>query len=283
MFQITPELRNMLILIYRRYGKVSEPNDNELQLLFESLSTWKMMIEIYFDCLRCYSDDGEYIVLTKFIKNSKNVKIIQGKLNDRDVVIKYTRDNMVNKEIEHYNRLMNMGCSLPWFSNKFKFWRDTVLVLEKLEPITQYDDEYKIGRHVIKQLRHVHTFGCHSDIKPSNIMKKKVNKKYKYFLIDYGGMATKPLNDGYRRWTWTKNWTTQDYHVKNQVITPRHDLLELCVVLNAIQNKRKSKEKNNKMIDSSYISNEYNDRLKSYIVALNDMTDIYNRLLSILK
>jgi len=286
---MSTELKSMLSSIYLRYGKVEEPTNEELIKLLESLDSWIMLNPNYIDILQCYSNDKQFIKLTKFIKSSDDVKLCSGVLVNvnvnANVVVKYTNNNNIDNEIEYYVTLRELGCPLPWFSENFMYWRDRVLVIEKLDKITQYDDEYAIGIDVLKQLKFIHKFGCHSDIKPSNIMKKKEGKKTRYYLIDFGGMAVKKYENGYKRWTWTKNWSIQEPHAKNQVITYKEDLLELARTLRAIQNKRKTK-KCEKGIDSTYIDNNYRGRLRRFVEvvkACNSLENIHDDLINILK
>lgn len=200
----------------------------------------------WFDVMCCYREDKpkSNIKLTKVIKSGRHVNIIEGSLKNLQVIIKWYESSKRNTqyEIDIYERLKELGCNLPWFSGKFKYWGHTVLVLEKLIPLTQYDDECKIGAHVIDQLRYLHTFGIHCDMKPGNIMKRTRTGKPEYLLIDYGGVALDRLSYGYRRWIWTPRWTSQKQHESNQITTAKHDFIELGYTMKTIQNWRERKD-----------------------------------------
>ena len=115
--------------------------------------------------------------------------------------------------------------------------------MEKLFPITKDDNEFEVALEVMKQLVYLHQFGIHNDIKPGNIMKRIVNGKPKYLLIDYGGVATQRLSYGFKRWIWSPKWTSQELHGKNQVTTAKNDFIELVYTMKTIQNMRNGEDK----------------------------------------
>lgn len=273
-------LREQLQHIYERQGKRGQGNEQQLVEIYQSLSYWDLLDESWFPRIQCYSANGKKIIrLVRFIKNSESVKVVEGILEGRPVVVKsiLSKKHAIQDEMANYSRLKKLGCPIPWFSSKFSFWGQPVLVLEKLEPLEPWDNEYTLGIQILRQLRYVHRFGCHSDIKPQNIMKRVDGKRSKrnteYFLIDYGGVADEPLKKGYRRWIWTRKWTSQEPHVSGQVITEMHDFIELGYVMKAIQNWReqppKDKQKNRKYIDGNFRSG-YMGRLRKY---MNKVTD----------
>ena len=53
-----------------------------------------------------------------------------------------------------------------------------------------------------------------------------------YKLIDFGGCPRIKLGHGWKRRTWSKNWTTER---EGDIVTPKHDLLELGWALVAIK------------------------------------------------
>jgi serine/threonine protein kinase len=158
------------------------------------------------------------------------------------VIIKFFEHghHNVSDEIHIYEKIRKAGGDTPWFSKNYEVWGEPVLIMQKLDKITTDDNEYKIGIDVINQLRYIHKFGVHSDIKPSNVM--KCNFKNKYFLIDNGGVTTDKLAYGYRRHTWTERWTSQKMHptdenenTLNQITTSKHDLVENVFMMRGIQ------------------------------------------------
>lgn len=223
----------------------------------------------------CYSEDGPIIPITKILKSNHHSCLIEGKMSDLPVVIKWYQSSRRDciYEINIYRRLYDMSCDLPWFSDKFKFWECPVIVMEKLYPLTQHDDEYKIGISVLRQLQKLHTFSIHCDIKPLNIMKKINGTSTTYLLIDYGGATTERLGHGYRRWLWSPKWTSQESHKKNQIVTAKNDFMELGFTMRAMQNWR---EHNNNKNDGDFHSG-YQGRLKKYMTYVKNI-DSHNIL-----
>lgn len=191
--------------------------------------------------LNCYSknDNSKTIKIKKVLTTHKHTVVLVGKYKEKEVIIKYYKSDKKDTtyEIGVYKKLKKMGCPLPWFSSKFMFMGANVLVMEKLEKLNSNDNIYSIGKAVVDQLSFLHRFGIHNDIKPGNIMKKKVNGSYEYFLIDFGGISTEKFKHGYRRWIWTAAWTCQPKGRHDQVSTPKHDFIELAYTLNYIHNK----------------------------------------------
>jgi serine/threonine protein kinase len=168
---------------------------------------------------------------------------MEGIHHGRPVVVKWYQSSKrdTTYELNFYQKLRGMGCDVPWFSSHYNFWGHKVMVLEKLSPLTQYDDEFKMGVHIIQQLRLLHRMGVHCDIKPQNVMKRQINKRTaQYLLIDFGGVATERLSYGYRRWLWSPKWTSQTPHEADQVVTEKNDFLELAYTMRAMQNWRDS-------------------------------------------
>lgn len=197
------------------------------------------VLEKHYDKLYCYSLNSDSIIqLEHVLATHKNTVVLLGTHNNQKVVIKYYKSNKKDTahEIDIYAKLQKMGCNLPWFSKQFMILGQPVLVMERLSKINKRDDIYKIGNAVIEQLSYLHRFGLHNDIKPDNIMKKKVGDRYEYYLIDYGGVSTEKMRYGYHRWIWTEKWTCQKKGEHNQISTPKHDFIELAYTLNYIHN-----------------------------------------------
>ena len=165
--------------------------------------------------------------------------VLQGRLDDDvPIVVKWYQSNKRDTlyEIGIYKKLRHLKCPVPWFSSTYEFWNSPVLVMERLQGLTKEDDEFEVAIEVIKQLRYLHQFGIHNDLKPGNIMKRMQNGKPVYFMIDHGGVATQPLGYGYRRWIWSPKWTCQRPHASNQITTPKHDFIELGYTMKTMQN-----------------------------------------------
>jgi hypothetical protein len=204
--------------------------------------TTKYLLEYHYDALECYSNDKK-IKLTKLIKpdkaankTSKHAVVLEGIYEGNPIIVKhYEPDDIdITYEIDIYNKLRNIGCKIPIFNDQFMVLDKRVLALEKLEKLDKNDNIYKIGMHVVSQLSYLHTFAIHNDIKPDNIMKKIIDEKPYYYLIDYGGVATSKLCCGYKRRIWSPKWTCQERGMHNQVTHPKHDFIELGYTLNFI-------------------------------------------------
>lgn len=243
--------------------KISEELPKDLKSIMIKLYVLKKLNpfqilsnEFFFKVTYCYDEKGNIINLKKIIKVGKHAcvsvgylknqsenykKVIDASLGQRseeqcEVVVKWYKSEKhdISFECAIYRKLNQLGCPLPFFSTKFKFWNEPVLVIEKLRPIDTDDDPCDIGIHVLYQLFFLHKFGVHCDIKPQNIMKKYKNGP-QYFLIDFGGVATESLGNGFRRWLWSPKWTSQKPHQKDQVVFPIHDLIELGFTMNYIK------------------------------------------------
>lgn len=215
----------------------------------------------------CYDSKDNIIRIEKLIKVGKHACVVLGMIErkkseterlldeiikenniyENEVVIKWYKSERNNIEFESgiYKKLNEIGCPLPFFSTKFMYWNEPVLVIEKLDPIDFNDNEYEIGCHIIYQLFFLHKIGVHCDIKPQNIMKKVHKGKQQYFLIDFGGVATETIDNGYRRWLWSPKWTCQKPHQRDQVVYPIHDFIELGFTINYLRTKGSADFKKN--------------------------------------
>lgn len=159
------------------------------------------------------------------------------------VMVKISLDNRVEYETRICRKLRNMKCPLLWFSSSFYFWDTPILVYEILSPLSHDDDPCRVGQAILEQLKYLHRFGVHNNIKLRNIgvrITKEPVPKREYFLFDYGGVAIEKLEFGYRRYTWQRNYSSQTPKENNQVTTPINDLLELGYCLNKIATSQQS-------------------------------------------
>lgn len=252
----------------------------------------KLLSEDFIGSIFCYhhnhtKQDVKCIVIIKsIIKSGDHVRVMEGELEGYPVVVKWynSKKRDVTYEIGIYQRLRDMRCPLlPWFSTNYRFMEHPILVMEKLSPLDHTDNEHQLGIQVLEQLRYIHRFGVHCDIKPHNIMKR--TSENLYFLIDHGGVTTERLSYGYRRWLWSPAWTSQRSHAVNQITTYKNDLIELGYTMKAIQNLRLRKVRfgQYRKID------RYNGKLREYMDYVMDLdhrsqpTDkLYDRLISIL-
>lgn len=234
---------------------------------------------------RCVAAEGPYIDLKKVICTNSKSQIIEGVMNNIPIIVKWYKGSRYDcsYESELYDKLKADGCPLPWFSTKFKFLNNKVLAVEKLENLTIDDDAIKIGKAVLMQLKHIHKIGVHCDIKPLNIMKRVYKGNVTYFLIDFGGLTTKPLEYGYSRFLWSQKWTSQKSHTKKQVTTAKNDFIELGYTMKAIQNWKFMNGK-----DGEYKTG-FTGRLLEYMNRVNkidpkniNIDKIHNELINIL-
>lgn len=194
-----------------------------------------------------------YVKLVSTVKNNKGAKILEALLmrtpgdytTAKTVVVKASYTSAILTEMETYMQLRRMGCPLPWFSVNYCFWGHPILVMEKLEPITfEKEDIRLICKNVVDQLRYIHQFGVHCDIKPANIMKKLMTvpgskkRRYYYYLIDYGGIATQEYKSTgpiryFKRHTHTELFSSQR-SAKDRKCQAVNDLIELGYTLNYI-------------------------------------------------
>ena len=204
----------------------------------------------------CYSADGRSINLVKVIKSGKHAVVLEGYMNEyQPLIIKWYQSSKRDCSYEAgvYSKLKALGCPLAGFDTNFKYWEKPILVLEKLQPLNQFDNEYRVGCDVINQLKYLNTFAVHADIKYQNLMKRVTSvpvktpertvyeNKIEYLLIDFGGVAMERLGEGWRRWVWSPKYTSSKAHVKDQVCTAKNDFIELGYAMKIIQNWRHTK------------------------------------------
>lgn len=251
-FESSRRVQDTYTELKRRYGARAHFIELFIIAIFRTFRAPEMMEDNWLNQLSCYAPTWagdekrpSSVQLVKTLKNGKRVRVIEGRLcfpgnNKRcnmPVVVKWYQSDKrdITHEMGMYTRLKELGCDIPWFSQRFCFWQEPVLVIEKLEALSLDDDENELGVDVIRQLKFIHRFGVHCDLKPGNIMKKTQAGRKKFYVIDYGGVATTPLRDGYARWLWTPRWTSQKKHEKNQVTYPKNDLIELGYTMRDMQ------------------------------------------------
>ena len=269
-------------------------SEHEKKILFRLailtiIKPYELLIDCFFTYVYCYKNNSkDKIIFNKLIKDGKHARVVKGKdIKGNSMVVKYYSSNKRDTcfEIGIYERLRDEGMmTLPYFDTEYFFWDSRVLVMEKLSKLNHKDDEYELAIQIIEQLKSVHMFGVHSDIKPENMMKKRnyKNKKTVYYLIDFGGVSNEKLEYGYRRYIWSPKWTCQKSHEKNQITTFKHDFIELGYTMRHIQNlKNKSKK--------GEIKSGYRGKLKKYmdfvsnIDEMNIPDDIHDQLIKVIK
>ena len=281
---VTPVARDL----QRRYGNDMR-NNPKIRNIALRIAMLKVISPIYlltkkwFPYVCVYDNESDNtITLKKLIKMEDNVAVLKGITNGgMSVIVKWfgSPKRTTEYELNVYKKLQKMKCPLPEFCLTCYFWNTRVLVMEVLEPLEDYDDEFRMGREVLDQLRYLHKFAVHNGLKPDNVMKKKIDGIYQYFLIDYGGVAQEKFRYGYKRWLWSPHWTCQPKRTPNQVTTPKHDFIELGYTMKAIQNLRTGKDD---------VRSHYKGKLKDYMYAVESMDarrikdSDYDSLISIL-
>lgn len=200
-----------------------------------------LFAEKWYPYVYCYDSRGHIVRLESILRSDRHIYIIRGRLDDKfPVVIKWYEYPQINTshEINIYRRLRSAKCKVIWFSGSYSFWNSPILVHEVLQDITKDDNLYEIGCEILGQLRYLHDFGVHNAIKPANIMKRVMNGKPSYFLVNYAHVATGRLGWGYRRHAWTPIWTSQRPHARDQITTAKNDFIELGYTLKTIENWR---------------------------------------------
>lgn len=242
-----------------------------------------------FDIISLYSNnrqDGN-IRLTSILKesNSENkLRLYSGRdMNGKEVIIKayqtYKRDT--SYECSIYKKL---GMPCPILSVDYKMWGLPVLVMERLYQLSETDDPYNVGIGVLRQLKNVFKYGVHSDIKPANIMKKMVDGRMEYHLIDYGGMTMERMDTGYRRFTHTKYFVSQSKRGQKMkkakgpnVVHPWNDLKELGYTMKGLQldiKKISYVEKDSKGNKIDNVRNDFKGRLGKYMKYIDRMDEV---------
>jgi hypothetical protein len=247
-FQSQPDVKREIerLLSKQKLHKLSKDKRKDLTTyatriaILEKIKPIKIMNDKYLSNIYAYTNTGtETIDFTKIIAKGDHVRVIEGIVRPENipVVVKFyeSRKRDITYEMDIYMRMKNTGINMPYFSVQFKIWNQPVLVMEKLQELNGNIDEYEMGRQVIPQIKALHTFGIHNDIKPGNIMRRNGNT---FLVIDYGGVAIEKLNHGYRRWIYSPIYCSQAPHQPNTVTTAKNDFIELCYTMKEIQNIR---------------------------------------------
>jgi serine/threonine protein kinase len=262
--------------------------------IFTLITSNDLLTPDYFQIILCYndSDHNDTIKLISILKEGKHAKVFEAKDKSGETkVVKYYNSEKRDTcfEIGVYDKLKEMGMKLPWFNSNFYFWNSKILVLEKLTKLNSKEDEFDLAIQLIKQLKILHSFGVHSDIKPDNIMKKRnyKTKKTTYYLIDFGGISYEKFQHGYRRWIWSPKWTCQTSHQKNQVTTMKHDFIELGYTMKHIQTLKKYKDK--KSQKKVPMRSGFDGKLGKYMDYINEIDekkipeDIHDQLIKFIE
>jgi hypothetical protein len=139
----------------------------------------------------------------------------------------------VSHEESDYDRIDALGGQTPRRRSGFFYLGVPALVIEYLDPLDDDDDPREVGRQLLTtQLRFIHTFGVHCDLKPDNIRKRAGATVPRYFIIDMDldTIAEPPVLGRYRRDHWTPFYASQMVSY-NRYTSYRADLVELGYVM----------------------------------------------------
>lgn len=243
------------------------------------------------------SQSNNSVQLTKVMKRFRSgdhVALYQGVYKGRPVVIKYYRKGRKDMmyEISIMKYAQRIGMPIYWFSSSFTLLGYPVLVMEKLVHIGPHDDIKQLMLDVLLQMKYLHKFCCHCDIKDGNVMKisPESNKLYNnpyakgltYFMIDYGGCAKKKDRYGYVRHTYTPNFTSQTQK-RPLIVTFIHDLLELCYLGNYLLTKRST----NREFDRRHDIHPQMMECYNYVISLKPESsydpNVHDKLIELVK
>jgi len=142
---------------------------------------------------------------------------------------------VTEREVENWRKIENTGASIPNILEGFKILDFPVLVMESLEQLDPNDFNQKLVMTIASFIEKIIPLGVLNNLKPSNIL-KRINKsntqtETTYFVADVAGMTTEPLSYGFKRFTWSPQWTSQVVDA-NTITTVKNDLIEFGYVLN---------------------------------------------------
>lgn len=223
-----------------------------------------------------------------FLRNLKDYEYKNSTGRECFKVIKWGTDKEMSNEIKGWKYCINNTIPNPSVDMSYNFFGIQCVTMKILSTI-KFDNENNyidVGIQILSILKIFHTYGCHSDIKPSNIMCERIElhekKKYmhKYYLIDMGGMTCDRYEHGYKRRSWTWDYVTQEIKKGEiNIITPKIDLLELGITLSIIYHKCIGNDLEKKDYKSIKVTNP----LYSYVEYANKLNDVCENDYEVLK
>jgi hypothetical protein len=245
-FHKDPQVRAFVKYVLRT--NQSEQNEERIEKVATTVAILKFIsvpriVKKYMKDVQCLGPNGRSIRLEKVIAEGDHVRLFTGVESSGDkVVVKWYLSGKRTTALENsmYERLNFVE---PCYSTEFELWGQPVLVMEKLTSLDgETDDIYAMGISVLRQLRELHKWGVHCDLKPGNIMKKRQGDGWKYLVIDYGGVATERYGYGFKRWIWSPRWTSQMRRSaagKEIICTAYNDFIELGFTMQNLFNDRR--------------------------------------------
>ena len=250
-----------------------------------AIPAFEMSVRGRLSIVRCYNERGHIIELQSILTEGKHVRLFRGThvRTGRAVIVKIYQSGSgrdTGYENDLYRRL---GKPEPCFSTSYYIWGCPVLVMAPLLSLDTDDDEYEMAVQVILQLRRLHRFGVHCDLKPGNIMKRVKRSasgtRIRYLVIDFGGASVERYgrgNHGYRRWVWSPKWTSQPRRSENGgrevIATAKNDLIELVYTMKTLQNERTGTS-NRKVGDHDPIRSGFTGKLARFLDYIKKIDD----------
>lgn len=193
------------------------------------------------------NNNGDVLSFTKIlsISENQNVYLVTDSKTNTEWVAKWElgieqKEKGENLEALEYDKLRKMGAQCPDTKNGYKFANIPVLVIERLYPIDITDNPLVMARQILTtQLKYIHTYGCHFDLKTDNIMKRLSSPVY--FIIDMNLSKQALPGGGYQRLHFTPLYKSQSlppsfaqYVDRRLKSTYVNDFIELGYVVNQL-------------------------------------------------
>jgi hypothetical protein len=139
---------------------------------------------------------------------------------------------MTFQAFEKWRQVSNTGANVPKIYTDFYILDFPVIVVEQLTPLDASDYNQKLVMSIVSYIEKIIPIGVNNNIKPSNIM-KRINKdsSITYIVTDVEMMTTEEKAYGYKRYSWSPEWTSQVVDI-NTITTVKNDLLEFGYTLN---------------------------------------------------
>jgi hypothetical protein len=141
-------------------------------------------------------------------------------------------EEMTFQAFEKWRQVSNTGANVPKIYTDFYILDFPVIVVEQLTPLDASDYNQKLVMSIVSYIEKIIPIGVNNNIKPSNIM-KRINKdsSITYIVTDVEMMTTEEKAYGYKRYSWSPEWTSQVVDI-NTITTVKNDLLEFGYTLN---------------------------------------------------
>lgn len=240
-----------------------------------------------------YSDNGERIYIKDIIRFDNSQHVVLGfmgksspsmceeKQQQQMWMVKWNVDPVVGEDLtsmafDKWDMIANTGAEIPKILKNFYILDFPVVVIESLDPLDSSDYNQKLVLSIISYIEKIIPIGVNNNIKPSNVMKKIKDDQIHYYVVDAEKMAIEEKDYGFKRFSWTPEWTSQV--IDSQTITTvKNDLLEFGYTLHFLSQMDKitDAEIENRIIDQIRIA-EMPDELLNWMnrVRLIDEQDI---------